>query len=48
MTWKLEYLPEAITDLASLDNSIRQPVIKGIKKVQKNPVSKEEGKCRIT
>ena len=43
MTWKLEYLPEAITDLESLDNSIRQPVIKGIKKVQKNPVSKEEG-----
>ena len=40
MTWKLEYLPEAITYLASLDNSIRQPVIKGIRKVQKNPVSK--------
>ena len=43
MTWNLEYLPEAITDLAALDNSIRLPVIKGIKKVQKNPVSKEEG-----
>ena len=43
MTWKLEYLPEAVTDLASLDNSIRQPVIKGIKKVQTNPVSKKEG-----
>ena len=43
MTWKLEYLSEAITDLEALDNSIRQPVIKGIKKVQKNPVSKEDG-----
>lgn len=39
MTWELEYLPEAQSDL---DNSIRQPVIKGIKKVQQNPVSKEE------
>lgn len=43
MTWKLEYLPEALEDLAVLDNSIRQPVIKGIRKVQQNPVSKEEG-----
>lgn len=43
MTWELEYLPEAQADLDALDNSIRQPVIKGIKKVQKNPVSKEEG-----
>ncbi len=43
MIWKLEYLPEAQADLDALDNSIRQPVIKGIKKVQQNPVSKEEG-----
>ncbi len=43
MTWKLEYLPEALEDLSALDNSIRQPVIKGIRKVQQNPVSKEEG-----
>lgn len=43
MTWELEYLPEALADLVALDNSIRQPVIKGIKKVQKNPVSKKEG-----
>lgn len=43
MIWKLAFLPEALDDLASLDNSIRQPVIKGIKKVQQNPVSKEEG-----
>ena len=43
MTWELEYLPEAQADLDALDNSIRQPIIKGIKKVQKNPVSKEDG-----
>ena len=43
MTWELEYLPEAQADLKALDNSIRKPVIKGIKKVQKNPASKEEG-----
>lgn len=43
MIWELEYLPEALDDLEALDNSVRQPVIKGIKKVQKNPVSKEEG-----
>lgn len=43
MIWKLEYLPEAQADLDALDNSVRLPVIKGIKKVQKNPVSKEQG-----
>ena len=41
MTWELEFLPEAQDDFGSLDNSIRQPVIKGIKKVQHNPVSKK-------
>lgn len=43
MTWELEYLPEAQADLNALDNSIRKPVIKGIKKVQQNPVSKDDG-----
>ena len=43
MIWELEYLPESLDDLASLDNSVRKPVIKGIQKVQKNPVSKEKG-----
>ena len=43
MNWELEYLPEALADLDALDNSVRNPVIKGIKKVLKNPVSKEEG-----
>ena len=43
MIRELEYLPEALDDLASLDNSVRKPVIKGIQKVQKNPVSRENG-----
>ena len=43
MIWKLEFLPEALDDLETLDNSIRIPVLKGIKKVQQNPLSKEEG-----
>ena len=43
MTWELEYLPEAIADLDSLDNSIRKPVLKGIKKVQQNPLPIDEG-----
>ena len=57
MTWKLEYLSEAIADLASLDNSIRQPVIKGIKKfkrilfpkkkVDENKVYDEAGNRRL-
>ena len=43
MIWELEYLPEALDDLDSLDNSVRKPVIKGIQKVRKNPVSRENG-----
>lgn len=43
MIWKLEFLPEALDDLETLDNSIRVPVLKGIKKVQQNPLTKEEG-----
>ena len=43
MIWELEYLPEAVKDLEDLDNSVRIPVVKGIKKVQSNPLSKEEG-----
>lgn len=40
MNWELEYLPEALADLESIDNSIRKPVLKGIQKVRKNPLSK--------
>lgn len=43
MNWELEYLPEALADLESIDNSIRKPVLKGIQKVRKNPLSKKEG-----
>ncbi len=43
MNWTLEYLPEALNDLNSLDNSIRGPVIKGINKVLANPLPKIQG-----
>lgn len=43
MKWTLEYLPEALNDLSSLDNSIRGPVIKGINKVLTNPLPKAKG-----
>lgn len=43
MKWILEYLPEALNDLNSLDNSIRGPVIKGINKVLVNPLPKAKG-----
>lgn len=43
MKWTLEYLPEALDDLESLDNSIRGPVIKGINKVLTNPLPKAKG-----
>ena len=43
MIRELEYLPEALDDLAPLDNFVRKPVIKGIQKVRKNPVSRENG-----
>ena len=43
MTWKVEYLTEALADLEKLDNSIRRPVLKGISKVQENPLPRAEG-----
>ena len=43
MTWKLKYLPEAIDDLNKIDNSVKPQIIKGIKKVLENPISKNEG-----
>ena len=43
MTWELEYLPEALKDLSALDNSVRQPILKNIRKVQTNPISRDAG-----
>jgi mRNA interferase RelE/StbE len=41
--WKIEFLPEALSDLSRIDKSIRAQVIKGINKVVKNPVAKFKG-----
>jgi len=41
--WKVEYLPEAVSDLIRIDKSIRARIIKGINKVVQNPVAKSHG-----
>lgn len=44
MNWRVEYLPEALSDLKRLDGSIRASVVKGILKVSQNPGADEYGK----
>lgn len=41
--WKLRYIEEAEADLAELDGSVRAHVVKAIRKVLQNPLSKVEG-----
>ena len=43
MSWKLEFLPEAVKDLKKLDKSQQILVLKAIKKVQTNPLPQYEG-----
>ena len=43
MIWEVEYLEEAKDDLKRLDNSVSCQVLKGIKKVQQNPLPNYEG-----
>jgi len=43
MIWKLKYLPQALTDLKSLDGSVRPQIVKGIHKVLQNPLPKAKG-----
>lgn len=43
MNWEVEYLPEAESDLKSLDGSQRILVLKAIKKVKQNPLPVYEG-----
>ena len=43
MSWKVEYLPEAVKDLKNLDGSQRVLVQKAIKKVSQNPLPENEG-----
>ena len=39
MNWVAVYLPEAQKDVRNLDHSVQSQVLKGIRKVAKNPVS---------
>lgn len=41
--WKIEFLPEALSDLARIDKALRAQIIKGINKVVQNPVAKTKG-----
>ena len=43
MTWSIEFLDEAEKDMKKLDHSIQIQVLKGIRKVSKNPLPAEEG-----
>ena len=37
MNWAVQFLPEAEDDLASLNQSVRPEILKGIRKVAQNP-----------
>lgn len=43
MIWEIEFLPEADQDMARLDGAVRNQVFKGIQKVSKNPLPKQQG-----
>lgn len=43
MTWSIEFLDEAEKDMKKLDHSAQIQVLKGIRKVSRNPLSAEEG-----
>lgn len=43
MIWNIEFLEEAEKDMKKLDHSVQIQVLKGIRKVSQNPLSKEEG-----
>jgi len=41
--WQMEFLPEALSDLARINKAIRAQLTKGINKVVLNPVAKFKG-----
>ena len=43
MIWSIEFLEEAKRDLKKLDHSVQVHVLKGIRKVSKNPLPVQEG-----
>lgn len=43
MNWSIEFLPEARDDLDRLDGSVRPQILKGIKKISRNPLPDSSG-----
>ena len=43
MIWSIEFLDEAVKDMKKLDHSAQIQVLKGIRKVGKNPLPVEKG-----
>lgn len=43
MNWSIEFLDEAEKDMKKLDHSVQIQVLKGIRKVSRNPLSVDEG-----
>ncbi len=43
MSWTIEFLDEALSDLKKLDHSVATHVLKGIQRVSQNPVSVSQG-----
>lgn len=41
--WDIEYLPEAVVDIAKLDGSVVPQVLKAIAKISTNPLPQSEG-----
>ncbi|SCK01417.1 mRNA interferase RelE [uncultured Eubacterium sp.] len=42
MSWEIDFLEDAVDDLRHLDGAVRVQVIKGIKRVSKNPLPTTE------
>ena len=43
MSYQIAFIPEALSDMKKLDNSVQPQVLKGIQKVSQNPVSISQG-----
>lgn len=43
MTWSIEFLEEAEKDIKKLDHSAQIQVLKGIRRVSRNPLLSDEG-----
>lgn len=43
MSYQINFIPEALTDMKKLDHSVHPQVLKGIQKVSQNPISAYQG-----